>query len=210
MHLARTSKHKLLSNPALFPSSSDILGAATTIFENRHVLPPLPPCSFGDGDDLLGPVFSLSSLSSSPYDGPQCIWALGNIAGDGPAARDMLLGLGILQPLLWSVPSGATMAGLYDMRKTTAPWFPHPDGESRVACPPSSCSPLSLLLGCLQGVEQGGQAVHAAQRHVDALQPLPWEEPPASFRHGPSYRLRLGPVVVDHVIHTHGRGDGDV
>lgn len=46
------------------------------------------------------PIFI--ALLSSPSDDvrEQAVWALGNIAGDGPECRDMVLQLGVLQPLL--------------------------------------------------------------------------------------------------------------
>jgi importin subunit alpha-1 len=40
----------------------------------------------------------------------QCAWCLGNIAGDGPAYRDIVLGLNALEPLLMNVTNPATLS----------------------------------------------------------------------------------------------------
>ena len=37
----------------------------------------------------------LSSLSCA-----QCVWALGNIAGDNPGSRDFVLHMGVMDPLI--------------------------------------------------------------------------------------------------------------
>jgi hypothetical protein len=42
---------------------------------------------------LPSSFFSLKSL-------PQCVWALGNIAGDNPSSRDFVLHMGIMDPLI--------------------------------------------------------------------------------------------------------------
>ncbi|XP_067008482.1 importin subunit alpha-1 [Anabrus simplex] len=61
-----------------------------------------------------GAVPKLVNLLSSPYMhvAEQAVWALGNIAGDGPVARDMVLGYGAMSYLLELITPDTTVAFL--------------------------------------------------------------------------------------------------
>lgn len=49
-----------------------------------------------------GAIPKFATLLSSPFSHivEQAVWALGNIAGDGPEARDMVLAQGVMKSLL--------------------------------------------------------------------------------------------------------------
>jgi len=51
-------------------------------------------------------------LSSSADVREQCAWCLGNVAGDGPELRNMVLEAGALQPLLQNLLQPASISML--------------------------------------------------------------------------------------------------
>ena len=67
----------------------------------------------------------------------QAVWALGNVAGDSPPCRDLVLGAGAMQPLLGQLHQGSKMSMLRN-----ATWFlsnfcrgkPQPDFEMVRPC----------------------------------------------------------------------------
>ena len=50
--------------------------------------------------------------SQSPQVSEQAVWALGNIAGDGPAARDLVISAGAIPPLLELAKSSVMISTL--------------------------------------------------------------------------------------------------
>ena len=57
------------------------------------------------------PLFIALLNSNDAHIAEQCVWALGNIAGDGPVYRDYVITTGIIPPLLHWISSSKHVSG---------------------------------------------------------------------------------------------------
>ena len=58
------------------------------------------------------PLFIVLLNSNDAHIAEQCVWALGNIAGDGPMYRDYVITTGIIPPLLQWISSSKHVSGV--------------------------------------------------------------------------------------------------
>lgn len=87
----------------------------------------------------VGAVPIFVRLLSSPNDDvrEQAVWALGNVAGDSPPCRDLVLGQGAMQPLLGQLHQGSKMSMLRNATWTLSNFCrgkPQPDFEMVRPC----------------------------------------------------------------------------
>ena len=90
----------------------------------------------------VGAVPVFVRLLSSPNDDvrEQAVWALGNVAGDSPPCRDLVLGQGAMQPLLGQLHQGSKMSMLRNATWTLSNFCrgkPQPDFELVRPCLPT-------------------------------------------------------------------------
>ena len=100
----------------------------------------------------------------------QAVWAIGNIAGDCPAMRDIVLANGATERVLKMIEVCALMLPPPEcmVRVTsTSPHLPH------LGAPPSPHLPLLVCAG--DGLN--GSDGPSSQRHVGSVQPDAWQAP---------------------------------
>ncbi|KAF4675874.1 hypothetical protein FOL47_007115 [Perkinsus chesapeaki] len=96
----------------------------------------------------LGAVESFKKLllSDSPELQEQSIWAIANIAGDGPGIRDQCLRLGVLQPLLDVIRAGRTI-GLVRLGTWAVSNFCRGKPAPALSTVSSALATLAMVLG---------------------------------------------------------------